>query len=142
MNTIPQGSPDYKKRNPHLFPALPSFVAEGTFSPKPTQKVQRVPKPLLNKTEQRYFDLLTEKGWWPMKQAITLRLDPPFRSYTPDLAYVSVVHGLIFVEVKGLHRFREKGIAKAALAAKTYPFFRFELAQWDGKEWKVSVLSK
>ena len=45
------------------------------------------------------------------------------------------------MEVKGPHRFREKGIAKAALAAKTYPMFRFALFDWTKEGWKESVLS-
>lgn len=95
----------------------------------------------LNKTEQRCRDLLLERGYYPiLEQAITLRLDPPFTSYRPDLVYVKGTH-LTLVEVKGPHRFREKGIAKAALAAKTYPMFRFELFDWTNKGWKESVLS-
>jgi len=99
-------------------------------------------KPRLNKTETRWKAVLESRGVTGiMEQAITLRLDPPFKSYKPDLAYHTPTGGLCFVEVKGPHRFRKAGIAKAALAAKTYPQFRFELADWTGKEWKESVLS-
>ena len=107
-------------------------------APAPAQKPK---KPLLNKTEQRCRDILAARGYQPiLEQAITLRLDPPFKSYTPDLAYVKGTY-LTLVEVKGPHRFREKGIAKAALAAKTYPMFRFELFDWTKDGWKESVLS-
>lgn len=75
-----------------------------------------------------------------LEQAITLRLDPPFKSYRPDLAYINCTGGLVFTEVKGPHRFRRAGIAKAALAAKTYPHFLFVLVEWDGHQWKESVL--
>ena len=95
---------------------------------------------LLNKTEQRWCNVLEYGGYQVLKQAITLGLDPPFTSYRPDLAYFKG-NSLTFVEVKGPHRFREKGIAKAALAAKTYPMFRFELAEWTGEGWKESLLS-
>lgn len=101
----------------------------------------RQSNPLLNATEDEWARLLGMQGVTGiMKQAITLRMDPPYKSYRPDLAYIGK-YGLTFVEVKGPHRFREKGIAKAALAAKTYPQFRFELAEWTGSKWKESVLS-
>lgn len=97
-------------------------------------------RPRLNKTELRWLAILENRGHKPIwQQAITLALDPPFRSYRPDLAYIRGTY-LTLVEVKGPHRFREKGIAKAALAAKTYPQFRFELAEWTGNSWKESVL--
>lgn len=110
-------------------------------------KTPKQPKARLNKRETLCKAILVSRGITEiMEQAITLRLDPPFKSYTPDLAYwdrgVWQGHGrLILVEVKGPHRFRRAGIAKAALAAKTYPQFHFELFDWDGKQWKESVLS-
>lgn len=116
----------------------------GTFTHQPPKRIRQSTKPLLNKTEQRYCDLLEARGCGPIfKQAFTLRLDPPYKSYKPDLAYFGDKGfiALTFVEVKGPHRFRKAGIAKAALAAKTYPQFRFELADWTGKEWKESVLT-
>ncbi len=95
----------------------------------------------LNKTETRFRDILRSRQYNPIwEQAITLKLNPPFKSYKPDLAYMRGT-ALTFVEVKGPHRFRERGIAKAALAAKTYPQLTFILADWNGKEWKESVLS-
>lgn len=105
------------------------------------KRIRQSQKPQTNQTEQRCVQRLEARGVVNiMKQAITLRLDPPFKSYRPDLAYLGA-SGLVFVEAKGQHRFRRAGIAKAALAAKTYPQFRFELFEWDGKEWKESVLS-
>ena len=94
----------------------------------------------MNKTESRYCIILEARGLKVLMQAITLRLDPPYKSYKPDLAYLGQF-GLTFVEVKGPHRFREKGIAKVALAAKTYPQFRFELADWTGDRWVETVLA-
>jgi hypothetical protein len=89
------------------------------------------------------FRCIEQRPWlWNgglLEQAITLRLDAPFRSYRPDFAFTNAQQ-LWLVEVKGPHRFREKGIAKAALAAKTYPMFTFLLAEWDGKQWKETVL--
>jgi len=119
--------------------------AEGNFGALlggPVKKrIRQDSKPLMNNTEQRCRQLLASRGVVGiMQQAITLRLDPPFKSYRPDLAYLGAC-GLVFVEAKGQHRFRRAGIAKAALAAKTYPQFRFELFEWDGKAWKESVLS-
>jgi hypothetical protein len=107
---------------------------------RPSQRIRKATKPLLNKTETRCRDILLARGYQPvLEQAITLRLDTPFRSYRPDLAYMRGTY-LTLVEIKGPHRFREKGIAKAALAAKCYPMFRFELWDWTDKGWKESVL--
>ena len=117
------------------------FKPDALAAPEPPKRLQQTSKPLLNQTEERYLGMLKSMGYSTIfVQAITLRLDPPFKSYRPDLAYFHQ-YALVFVEVKGPHRFREKGIAKAALAAKTYPQFRFELAEWTGKEWKESVLT-
>lgn len=98
------------------------------------------PKPLLNALESRYRDHLKAMGYQVLEQAITLRLDPPFKSYRPDLAYVSDTKQLVFAETKGPHRHAEKGIAKVALATKCYPMFRFILAQWVNNQWKETVL--
>lgn len=138
MNT-PTGSPSFQKRNPHLFgtPALgwgTELLAESL--PKPHKRLRRS----LNKSETKYCAILESKGYKVRKQSITLALDPPYKSYTPDLAY-KVGFALVLVEVKGPHRFREKGIAKAALAAKTYPEFTFLLADWVGGQWKETILS-
>lgn len=123
-----------------------SLAMENVKSCLASQKPSKRIKSHLNKRETIWKLILEVRGITGiMEQAITLRLDPPFKSYTPDLAYfrkTDIVSGiLILVEVKGPHRFRRAGIAKAALAAKTYPQFRFELADWTGKEWKESVLS-
>lgn len=138
-----QVSESVRRLNPHLYGAPKSQALAPTTHPEPPGgiKTPKQPKPRLNKRETLWKAVLVERGTIGLcEQAITLRLDPPFKSYTPDLAYVDEA-GLVLVEVKGPHRFREKGIAKAALAAKTYPQFRFELADWTGKEWKESVFS-
>ncbi len=146
MKTIPQTvSESTKKRNPHLYAPQQEvsmyFHGHPVKVELPPKRIRQSAKPLLNRTEQRYCDRLEGCGVKVFKQAITLRLDPPYKSYKPDLAFVSDVFGLVFVEIKGPHRFRRAGIAKAALAAKTYPQFRFELADWVNGEWKESVLS-
>ena len=94
----------------------------------------------LNKTEARYRDRIRLNYGKIFEQAITLAIDPPFRSYRPDLAAFeeSTLH--VF-EVKAEHRFKEKGIAKAALAAKQWPNIVFHLALWTiNKVWKESIL--
>ena len=95
----------------------------------------------LNKTEQRWCDVLEGRGYKVMRQAITLRLDPPFTSYRPDLA-VFEEGQLVLWEVKAKHRFARAGIAKTACASKTYPCFKFKLALWDNsKGWLESEFS-
>jgi len=151
MNT-PTGSESFRKLNPHLFPTALNQGSDIDRShprstSRQTKRIRQSTKPLLNKTEQRCYDMLINRGPGKnygkiFKQAFTLRLDPPYRSYTPDLAYIRDVSGdLVFIEIKGPHRFRRAGIAKAALAAKTYPQFRFELFEWANGEWKESVLT-
>ena len=124
-----------KVGKPNRFQEGLAPVPAGSNPARPTLK------PLLNKTETRCRDLIRARGYDPiLEQAITLRLDPPFKSYRPDLAYVGVT-GLTLVEVKAPHRFARAGIAKAALAAKTYPMFRFELFMRTKNGWQESVLS-
>lgn len=106
------------------------------------ERFKGAPRPLLNRLEGRFKAILEERGQAVMSQAITLRLDPPFKRYTADLAYIDRLGHLYLVEVKAHHRFREKGIAKAALAAKTYPQIPIILADWDGKQWKESRLGQ
>lgn len=106
------------------------------------ERFRGAPRPLLNKLEARFKAILESRGYSVMCQAITLRLDPPFRSYTADLAILICGVELWLFEVKGPHRFREKGIAKAALAAKTYPQIPIILADWDGNQWKESRLGQ
>lgn len=147
MTGIPDNpSESFKRRNPHLYPPnLRQNRSEthqnvSDHTKIPTRASKRL-KPLLNKLETRHRDILVGMGIKVLEQAITLRLDPPYRSYTPDLAYVGD-DGLTLLEIKGPHRFREKGIAKAALAAKTYPMFDFILVEWTkDKRWKLTGLS-
>ena len=129
MNLPLNPNQSFVARNPHL------------YSPQKQVVATRQPKQLLNKTEARYCARLEAHGLTVLKQAIRLRMPPPFSFYTPDLAYVG--DGvLVIVEVKGPHRFRRAGIAKAALAAKEYSgVFTFLLAEWTGSEWKETLLS-
>ena len=118
--------------------AWPQIVA-----PAPTPKRRAISLRGLNKTETRYRDLLRARGETTiLEQAITLALDPPFRSYRADLVTVDLEgEGILhFYEVKGNHRFKRAGIAKVALASKTYPFFTFFLAEWTKEGWKETVL--
>jgi len=106
----------------------------------PKKRLRQSGKPLLNELEKSWRNVLIASGHKVLEQAITLRLDPPFKRYRPDLAYQ--LHGtLVLVECKGHHRFREKGIARVALAAKTYPMFRFELVERNGVDWKISAMT-
>lgn len=114
---------------------------KGLAGSNPAEAASQTPKaPLLNKTEKRWCSVLEARGYKVMKQAITLKLDPPFTSYRPDLAVLEV-DMLVFYEVKAPHRFARAGIAKAACAAKTYPGFTFRLAMWTKEGWKESVLT-
>lgn len=104
------------------------------------KRIRQDTKPLLNRLESQWLTWFQGNYSTPViAQSITLRLDPPFTSYRPDFAYLD--RGLVLVEVKGPHRFREKGIAKAALAAKTYPMFQFVLFEKRDGEWKSTILS-
>ncbi len=124
------------KRRPPQAPTPAKIVA-----PAPAVKRRAISLRGLNKTEARYRDLLKARGrTLILEQAITLSLDPPFRSYRPDLAFIDPAGALWLYEVKGPHRFRRAGIAKVALAAKTYPMFQFILAEWTKEGWKETSL--
>lgn len=146
------------RRNPDLYAEKVRKFGEGyvkefcgpppTHAKAPTSHPvtlvkEKIPKPLLNALEKKWKAVLVGRGVTEsdiMEQAITLRLDPPFKSYTADLALTLPLGKLVLFEVKGPHRFREKGIAKAALAAKTYPQLTVVLADWKNKQWKETTL--
>ena len=125
-------------------PDGPQTVLPASVDPKPIKIAPRaIPAPKrakLNVNETRFLAILKNRLGPSVKiweQAITLALDPPFKSYRADLAYWREGDGfneLVLFECKANHRFAKAGIAKAALAAKTYPQFRFELAFWNGKD--------
>lgn len=118
----------------------PSLVAKPELPPVPFKTMNRIPKPRLNKTETKACALLEARGHKVWKQAITLALDPPFRSYRADLAFMDC-GTLNLIEAKAPHRFAKAGIAKAAVAAKTYPQFVFRLFMWTKNGFHESILS-
>lgn len=152
-----------RKINPHLYPMntldageraqgapeRPQPVSEATILLKGDRASVMAWKPEdnLNLTERRYLAKLRERHADQAIgiQCITLRLSKDLR-YTPDIClYNDSMRFLRFIEVKGPHRFREKGILKVKMAARLYPQFDFWLCEWDlggNKAWKETLLSK
>jgi hypothetical protein len=104
------------------------------------------PEDGLNKTELRYLAMLRARYDESTIgiQDIRLRLSKSLH-YTPDLYLIDCDGGdlrIVFWEVKGPHRFRREGITRVKMAARLYPQFDFWLCEWDGREWKETLLSK
>ena len=123
----------------HLTP-IANWIQGGQLPESHVAIKGKFPKPLSNKTESRFKAILQSRQYNPIwEQAITLKLDAPFKSYRPD--YAVLRNGVVMLfEVKARHRFARAGIAKAALAAKTYPQFQFVLAMWEDGKFTETVL--
>jgi hypothetical protein len=113
------------------------FPQGGKGGPKPQPKE---PKQRKNQTEQRY----ERDHLWPQYQSgeiwdyrfepIKLRLaDNTF--YTPDFLVVRG-DGLEIHEIKGGFE-REDARVKWKAAAEAFPWFRFVVARYDKKKWKI-----
>lgn len=92
----------------------------------------RLRVPTMNKTEERYFDLLrvrraTGELAWIRYEGVTLKLADDTR-YTPDFAVMLANGELEMHETKGAFR-REDSFVKLKVAAEQFPF-RFYLATW------------
>lgn len=102
----------------------------------------------MNRTETEYADQIEarkrtgEVGWWAY-ESVTLKLAHDCR-YTPDFCIVNVQGWVEFVEVKGPF-VRDDSLVKLRVAARTFPWARFRLAQKaskkDGGGWTVKDIS-
>lgn len=153
MSNLPSNpSQSFKKRNPELYEAyfkgqatkpLPQIRRE--ILEKVSKRIRQGSKPLLNKLEQEWFDLLYPlhpNYERPIAQAITFRLANGLR-YTPDvLAWswpqlpLSRPNRVTCWEVKGKHAW-DDSIVKIKVAATTYPAITWILAWKENGEWKT-----
>lgn len=81
----------------------------------------------LNKTEQEFYAKLLMRYSHVIAQGVTVELADMCR-YTPDFAVQQLDGILVFFEVKGPFM-REDSWIKLKVAARTYPWWRFVLAQ-------------
>lgn len=96
-------------------------------------------KPLLNKTEARFLEILKAEraGEHIGVQTITLRIAHDCR-YTPDF-WCAAGGQLTFYEVKGAF-IREDAMIKLKTAANQFPKFLFIIAQYKDGFWTVSPI--
>lgn len=102
----------------------------------------------MNRTETEFSEQIEarkqigEVAWWAY-EAVTLKLGHDCR-YTPDFCIVNVQGWIEFVEVKGPF-VRDDSMVKLRVAARTFPWARFKLAQKsskkDGGGWTVKDIS-
>lgn len=81
MKEVPQGSPSYRKLNPHVFKANPEWEALGpkadvafVHAEGTAKRIRQSSKPLLNKLEQEWFDFLCIQHHHLFAQSITFKL--------------------------------------------------------------------
>lgn len=87
----------------------------------------------LNKTEKAYHEwLLGQDYQWVGVQCITLKLGDDCR-YTPDFFCLDQHGELIAKEVKGF--WRDDAKVKIKVAARMFPFIRFQVVMKSGTEW-------
>lgn len=124
--------------SPNLFAKAWGEDFAKTIAANPVAQKPR--KPLLNKTESRFLDLL--KAEQPNKyvgcQNITFLLAPDLR-YTPDFWIAYPDAKLTFWEVKGAF-IREDGMVKLKTAAAMFPMFIFIMAQWKDGKWTTKTI--
>lgn len=121
------------------------FMAEAAgeavpiVQPKPLKRIRQSSKPLMNKLESEYHQILLKD--WPNSQieaqAIRLKLGNGIW-YKPDFCVMNMTVEPRFYEVKGPHAFRG-GKENLKVAASKYPKFRFILVwkqdgAWQGQE--------
>lgn len=93
----------------------------------------------LNKTEQRYADILEARKLAGTLQAyfvqeVTLKIGDDCR-YTPDFLVIENDGALTFIEIKGGF-VREDAIVKFRAAAKQFWWARFEMMQLTKTGWQ------
>lgn len=88
----------------------------------------------LNKTERAYLNYLRASGVkWIGVQNITLKLAHDCR-LTVDFVYFDEEQ-LVFVDVKGFQR--EDALIKMKVAARLFPFWKFQIVSRIDRGWRV-----
>lgn len=121
--------------------------AKASNGKQKLQALGRLPKGQLNKTEERYADLLRmrviagEVLWWTF-EGITLRLAPK-TTITIDFAVMMANGELHMIDVKGsLHMLQDDAHAKTKIAADKFPFAFFYAVPRGrtGHEWDLKAV--
>ena len=91
---------------------------------------------IMNKTEERFFNLLEAEGYQEIKyESIKLKLASG-RYYTPDFCAISPDNQTVCMfEVKGAY-VRREGEAKYNHAKSEYRMFSWHWCQWKDGDWK------
>ena len=95
--------------------------------------------PAMNKTEERYRQVLLGQGWAPRFGAVTLCLTSGAKRirYTPDFLTADGGGGMVLHEVKGGHVWEDARIKFAVAVEQWGGMFGFVWAQWSGGKWLV-----
>jgi len=112
-----------------LAPEVTATSMLAILMPKPTTDEDK-----LNKTEKAYLSYLRAlKPLWIGVQNITLKLADDTR-YTCDFFFIDEAGALHGRETKGF--WRDDAKVKIKVAARTFPWIRFAVAEKDGIGWK------
>ncbi len=95
----------------------------------------------LNKTEQRYWEILQSRPGIYRAAHHTIKLQLAEKCwYTPDFSFMDA-RGLVFVETKGAFE-RDDAIVKLKTAARLFPQFTFIKAKFVKGQWTETVMPK
>lgn len=136
MNQIPtQVSESVRRKNPHLYGPAP--VYDNTYErSKPAKRIRQSSKPLMNKLEEQWFEVLKRRFGIVLPQSIRFMLGRGVW-YKPDfvcwpVGFDSQDPRMRVWECKGPHAFRG-GFENLKVAAHKYPHIQWNLV------WKNEV---
>ncbi len=124
--------------------ASPGGAAAGSEPPKAVltrfSVTETTDEAALNKTEKRYYQHLKRQGYqWLAAQAVTLKIADDCR-LTPDFAHITREGQFVLTDVKGFQR--EDALIKMKVAARMFPWARFEIVTYTKSGWEITVVKK
>lgn len=139
-------SESVRKRNPHLYPnpeehsGMTTLTVQVPVPPKP-KRIRQSSKPLMNKLETEYFEVLKQRKHIEniRAQSITFRLANGCR-FTPDLTCnLAISQRQLAIDVKGEHAW-EDALVKIKVAASTYPEIQWFLVWKENGVWQEQAV--
>jgi hypothetical protein len=150
MKEIPQQvSESVRRRNPHLYgggqqPEITGVIVNGETVPvKIPKRIRQSTKPLLNKLESEWFEVLKCRWKIIVPQGLRFMLANG-TWYKPDfivwpVGWESDDHRLRAFECKGPHAFRG-GKENLKIAAHQYPQIKWELVWKKDGQWQEQTI--
>lgn len=137
--TFEHASESFKRINPHLFG--PSVTGAAEWQPKPSKRIRQSDKPLMNKLETEWFNILLSSHWMNCLRAQAKRYKLGNGIwFKPDITGNDTRDGReTAYEVKGQHAFRG-GFENLKVAAGLWPEVKWILVWKQDSEWKQQTV--